>query len=591
MSKIIKIIIPLAIILVFVTLLILDNVNNSNNLDSGDDSTINFFNNSKFFAVVPHHDIVAKTRSDLFNEISKKNNNVETIILISPDHFYEGGPIVKTTDKDWLINNGEDKIFGNNKVINKIVTDLDFVGKHDKSFEDEHGIKNILKDIGNHFPDSKIVPILIKEGTPKVLLDDLFDSLDRTCAGCSVISSVDMSHYLPARLAELKDIKTLRVLHELDLVEILESEVDSPETLYLLIRFAKQAGLNNFFEFAHTNSGFIEGNYFSETTTHIFGWFDKNNNSDIEKEDPVTFSFVGDIMLGRFVGSKFQDDNFKDLVNDSFERAFWGTDISWGNLEGPISDKKIEQNVDENDLSFLFSNEAINALKEFKLNVVGLSNNHTLNDGEEGFKTTTEVLDKNGISWHGHPSEYNKNSVYRFDNGDVKVSLIGVHTLYGLSEADLANIDSIIKNENDSGYFVIVLPHWGIEYNITHSLAQEKYATRWVNSGAGLIIGTHPHVIQDSQVIYNKNSEPVLVFYSLGNFVFDQYFSDETQTGLLLSGALSSDNLEIRIFALNLKKIAPNFADKIIQEKIVKRVCGNILDFCDINSGVINLDI
>ena len=68
-------------------------------------------------------------------------------------------------------------------------------------------------------------------------------------------------------------------------------------------------------------------------------------------------------------------------------------------------------------------------------------------------------------------------------------------------------------------------------------------AHSWIDAGADLVIGAHPHVIQDAEVYKNRP-----IFYSLGNLLFDQTFSKETQQGLLIAGEITNNS--IRLFAL-----------------------------------------
>jgi poly-gamma-glutamate synthesis protein (capsule biosynthesis protein) len=72
--------------------------------------------------------------------------------------------------------------------------------------------------------------------------------------------------------------------------------------------------------------------------------------------------------------------------------------------------------------------------------------------------------------------------------------------------------------------------HWGEEYALRHNQSQAELATTFINQGADLIIGHHPHVVQGIDFINDT-----VVFYSLGNYIFDQYFSKDVQEGLILS--------------------------------------------------------
>lgn len=282
-----------------------------------------------------------------------------------------------------------------------------------------------------------------------------------------------------------------------------------------------------------------------------------------------TFTFAGDVMLGRDVGYFFQND-FSKLFDQFGNRTFWGTDLSWLNLEGPINENEVQQNRDPNNLVFNFSKSAIDALKFLKINSVGLANNHTLNQGQNGFTTTQKILQNAGIDYFGFSNKNDEGSIKRIDKDNLKISLIATNVLSGTD-----NVDNLIKQEKGAGRFVIVLPHWGNEYQAMHSQNQEKLAKDWIQNGADLIIGSHPHVIQDAQIIDNK-----LVFYSLGNFVFDQLFSEETQRGLILTGVLENNQLKIVLVPTASKKMKPYILQGEEKQKIINQICKNLENLC-----------
>ncbi|MCJ7788674.1 MAG: CapA family protein, partial [Candidatus Atribacteria bacterium] len=94
---------------------------------------------------------------------------------------------------------------------------------------------------------------------------------------------------------------------------------------------------------------------------------------------------------------------------------------------------------------------------------------------------------------------------------------------------------------------LIISLHWGEEYQLTNSLAQQKLAHQIIEAGADLIIGHHPHVVQNIEKYQGK-----LIFYSLGNFIFDQYFFLETQQGLAVGLEVYPDKLIFRLFPLQI---------------------------------------
>src|SRR6185437_993480 len=109
-----------------------------------------------------------------------------------------------------------------------------------------------------------------------------------------------------------------------------------------------------------------------------------------------------------------------------------------------------------------------------------------------------------------------------FDMKGMKIAFVGYHQFY----PDFDHIISDVKRLNAQGDFVIVMPHWGVEYQPHPNDLQKKQAQELVDAGAKAVIGAHPHVVEDHEWIGQ-----VPVFYSLGNFLFDQYFSPETMKG------------------------------------------------------------
>ena len=91
---------------------------------------------------------------------------------------------------------------------------------------------------------------------------------------------------------------------------------------------------------------------------------------------------------------------------------------------------------------------------------------------------------------------------------------------------DVATTSDLIAEEKALGRYVIVYAHWGEEYSSTSS-EQVRAAHAFIESGADAVIGSHPHVVQDLEYYLGKP-----IFYSLGNFIFDQWFSPEVMRGM-----------------------------------------------------------
>jgi poly-gamma-glutamate synthesis protein (capsule biosynthesis protein) len=94
-----------------------------------------------------------------------------------------------------------------------------------------------------------------------------------------------------------------------------------------------------------------------------------------------------------------------------------------------------------------------------------------------------------------------------------------------------------IKNIRAQVDIVVFCPHWGTEFKIGdpgQKIRAEAY--KLIDAGADLIVGGHPHVVQDSETYKGKK-----IYYSLGNFIFDQYFQKETMEGLGIEVTINPD--------------------------------------------------
>lgn len=269
--------------------------------------------------------------------------------------------------------------------------------------------------------------------------------------------------------------------------------------------------------------------YFQKLTIKVT----KPESRTKKKPEKVIFIIGGDAMLGRAVADQFNNDITKAFENLG-EDFFGGKDLSILNLEGPINDKNFSADPTPDNLVFNFPKNSVDALKYLGVNAVSLANNHSRNQGVNGLETTQKLLKENNITPIGEQLNY---GIERFGEGKKKLAVITINLLNNNKD-----ISGVIKEEKIAGNWVLVFPHWGSEYQETHNQNQENSAHSWINAGADIVIGSHPHVVQDAE-IYNKKP----IFYSLGNLIFDQTFSIPTQRGLILNGEISEKEIRIQV--------------------------------------------
>ncbi len=251
-------------------------------------------------------------------------------------------------------------------------------------------------------------------------------------------------------------------------------------------------------------------------------------DEDIKEENinEINMLFVGDIMFGRHIevlskdNTNYPFEKIKDLFSEK-------NDIIYGNLEGPIMDPHYK--TKNGSTVFSFPKYSVDVLKNNKFNLVSLANNHMQDYGKKGYSQVQNFLAENNINYFG--DYYNTENLYFKKNINGKdfiffgFNMINYDFEKNLDENKKNILDEIkkIRLENPNA-FIISFPHWGNEYKIKSNKIQQDFAHELINNGVDLIIASHPHVTEEYEIYKNK-----YIFYSLGNFIFDQYFSIETQ--------------------------------------------------------------
>lgn len=255
---------------------------------------------------------------------------------------------------------------------------------------------------------------------------------------------------------------------------------------------------------------------------------------------PASLLFLGDIMLARGVEWRIGLNDLSYPLSAMIDYLS-APDLTIGNFEGTIRDAP-NQEID----GFTFDTTPTIAqmIDDAGIDLVSLSNNHSDNYGATIVEYTRDTLTTLGMTPFGDPYD-SVNHVAHVTVNDLPIAFIGFHAFTEEPESILAAIGA----EKAAGNFVIVFPHWGNEYQPTPSPAQTEAAHMFIDAGADAIIGAHPHVIQTYE---NYRGVPVL--YSLGNFLFDQDFSTETQQGLTLGFVITNESIDMSFVPVSIIK-------------------------------------
>lgn len=279
----------------------------------------------------------------------------------------------------------------------------------------------------------------------------------------------------------------------------------------------------------------------------------------------VNLAFVGDILQGEYINSWLQQEGY----SYPFQKALFhlsSADITAGNLEMPITTRGTAD--DEKTFVFKGAPEGLQGLVDAGIDVVSLANNHTLDYGVEGMLDTITHLDEYGIKHVGAGNNDAEaySPVIQEVNG-IKVAYIGVSRVLpyttwkankytaGLAEAyDTASRAlQAIEEAEKLADITIVMIHWGIERNNKPENYQLQLARNFIDAGADMIVGSHPHVLQGFEQYNGK-----WIAYSLGNFVFASHpKGKQAESGVLGATCKITAECEMTFYPMKIVNAQP----------------------------------
>jgi len=277
-------------------------------------------------------------------------------------------------------------------------------------------------------------------------------------------------------------------------------------------------------------------------------WFYLRDGEEPSLSDSlIEMVVVGDVMPGRGVARVEQPFRY---VSSLLAEA----DLTLGNFEAVIAEG-YEDQVDQNGTNagpivLIAPTNSTQDLAQAGFDIISLANNHSLDLGPQGLAHTADLITGTGIQVVGagaNQKQANYPVVQQL--GKLRIAIIafnGIHQPniqenqsasdgWTIAHWDIEEIGPIIQDVRKSVDGLVVLAHWGDEYDLHASNAQREAAHQLVELGADVVIGSHPHVVQETEIYQPDPSKDRVSFiaYSLGNFVFDQY-EDRVKFGLAL---------------------------------------------------------
>jgi poly-gamma-glutamate capsule biosynthesis protein CapA/YwtB (metallophosphatase superfamily) len=297
-----------------------------------------------------------------------------------------------------------------------------------------------------------------------------------------------------------------------------------------------------------------------------------SNAPSPEPDSGVTLAFVGDIMLGRSLGARI-DRGEGETIFASVEPVLQSADIAAGNLECALGSGGTKA---AKAYTFLAPPGAAPLLQTAGFDLISLANNHSLDYGLEVFGQTQELLSENGIRSIGAGSdEFKARAPVWFEINGVRIAFLAyvdVAKEYssrfdtriwaagpaapGISWASDEKIKQDLKALEGDADLTVVLFHFGTEGMGVPDFRQIQLSHLAVDSGAEIIVGTHPHVVQRMEKYKDG-----WIFYSLGNFVFDEFEGNSNQSVILWITVSGEKKITYSLMALSIVDGIPRIGE------------------------------
>ena len=493
----------LYLLLPFVSLLIGICFVRSYHLNQPNQSSISAF-------VLPHNPLLLAQVSRLLST-SAKPAKIDLIIIFAPNHKDLGPLIIGSANDDQGL------------------------------ISQEHGVQVIKPLLEEKFPQAKIIPFIFRRGLKEREIANFISQLKKQIKNQSalVVGSIDFSHYLNQEKAELNDQETLRAIKNFNYQKILSfgpEHLDCPACLVIILRLLeeqnKRLTLLKRLYFSGTSylilSSQVTTRPSSSPSPKPTSYYLSIHNNSKEGSRNITLAFVGDVGLGREINWQINQRNDPTFPFQKTAEILKKADLAIGNLEGPLVENCP---LLRTGMKFCGNPKNAEGLVFAGFDLMNLANNHISNYGPEGINQTIKTLKNHQIDYF----DPEKIAFKKIDG--LTIAFLGFDDI--VRRVDEEKLVQKIQEAKNQADLVIVNFHWGVEYQSQPNERQRYLAHLAIDHGADLIIGHHPHILQPIEYYQAK---PIL--YSLGNFVFDQMWSQETRTGAIALITIESNQIK-----------------------------------------------
>lgn len=243
-------------------------------------------------AIVPHHIVVWEEINNFYKTLASVSKP-KLFVIFGPNHYESGDADIQTCF-ECVYRTVEGDVAVDKETATELVSD-GILARDDKTFANEHAIFSHAPFIKHYFKDAEILPILLKWETPNEEVEEVTEWILKNFSGRDdvfFIASVDFSHYVPKEVAAIHDESSFATISNFDFENVYDLEIDSPASIYAIMKVMNGMGNNLAKRFAHTNTQDFLSEKISRTTSHQFILF-------FEGESVKTVKTVSVLVLGK----------------------------------------------------------------------------------------------------------------------------------------------------------------------------------------------------------------------------------------------------------------------------------------------------
>lgn len=504
---------------------------------------------------LPHHTLLSEELSGFWKDLAK-DGVPSAIVVIGPAHKNQGKGTMQFTEGTWVTPLGD--VTSNISLVERVAR-IPGASLDEQAFKNEHSVGVHMPYIAALFPGTPVLSVIAPstsgEAEARLFTQKLEHLLPK---GSLVVLSTDFSHGLSVEESDVRDAEIERLVAARDFSEIekLSPEyVDSPFSLMTFFLLVDDLRVSPRLLW-HTNSGTILHEPEAPGTSY-FVW-----KGTVPQEDDavLTLAVAGDMMLGRDVARMFAKTTLEDAYTEA-QSVLSPSDLAFANLESVLTST---DGYTGKSIFFKGDPARVDVLNYLGLTHVSVSNNHVDDYGKAGWADSKKNVAASGVVPVGGYANDGETIMAEAD-GQTIAFLAYDDTI---RRVDLTLLQERVQDAARRADHVAVSFHWGVEYVHTPTSRQVELAHAAIDAGADVILGTHPHVLETIET-YKEG----IIFYSLGNFIFDQIGSDENES-LVVQLSFSEKGNTVDLVPMRIEKGFPRIATEEERVMTLSRLAG-----------------